>query len=368
MLNANLLIEKYIEVEKVVEGKFNQKKLTIKEPNKVLTATSIIKLLSAIRYFKRINYNGHITIIFECSRISDDACINMIEICFYLYFSLGGSTIEVRFPLIDKLNFSYQYYKNSLLFNKKLYRNEYLMKYSQNVDITQNHYRRNVEVFNDTTVSKIMTDIDCFLKPFNINEKYSEMLIEVVVEIIDNALSHSNGGCILVMKVFDVTLNDVKLKLLNTNVINISDDFLGMKILDQIEAEQNNQSKKIVNKAYIEQSNHFNNQYDKESFCFISAFQKHVTTRKESKNNGGTGLTKLIEALIEESYDDYCYVLSGRNLLLFKKEFLHLNDDGTIGFNMSNNYYSEIPSDSVYYKKQEFFPGTLFNLTFVLER
>ena len=46
-------------------------------------------------------------------------------------------------------------------------------------------------------LSVTMEDIINFLKHLNVEEKYSEELAEVIIEIIGNALEHSNGDCLL---------------------------------------------------------------------------------------------------------------------------------------------------------------------------
>jgi len=55
---------------------------------------------------------------------------------------------------------------------------------------------------------------------------------------------------------------------------------------------------RIVLEALKNHEKFFNKEYNIDNFCVISAFQKYVTTRKNTKNCG-TGLTTLIKALID---------------------------------------------------------------------
>ena len=81
---------------------------------------------------------------------------------------------------------------------------------------------------------------------------------------------------------------------------------------------------------------------------------------------GGTGLTCLINSLQRKSDSDDCYVLSGNKIVLFLKEYLSYNDDW-IGFNKSNDFFSDTPDYEVFDRSQMYFSGTAYNLNFVMK-
>ena len=102
-------------------------------------------------------------------------------------------------------------------------------------------------------------------------------------------------------------------------------------------------------------------------FCIVSAFQKYVTTRKDSLNSGGTGLTTLIKALIDKSDAHYCYAISGNTMIKFIKKYLNLTEDGLIGFNEKNNYICNIPSKESISKTTYDINANIYNLQFILK-
>lgn len=120
-------------------------------------------------------------------------------------------------------------------------------------------------------------------------------------------------------------------------------------------------------KAFKNHKKFFNENYNINSFAMVSAFQKYVTTRKMSGNSGGTGLTTLINALIEKSTLNFCYAISGNTNLLFKKDFLNINEDGLIGFNKENNYIEMIPDKKVVSINNYDMNANIYNLQFILK-
>ena len=58
-------------------------------------------------------------------------------------------------------------------------------------------------------------------------------------------------------------------------------------------------------------------------------------------------------------------MISGNNHLLFDKNYLKVNEDGTIGFNKSNSYYNDIPDFHIFNKNAYLFKGNIYNFVFV---
>ena len=63
-----------------------------------------------------------------------------------------------------------------------------------------------------------------------------------------------------------------------------------------------------------------------------------------------------------------CYVMSGKRKLLFRQEYLTYNEDDWLGFNKQNDYLNSRPDESVFGRNQYMFPGTAYNLNFVMEK
>ena len=61
-----------------------------------------------------------------------------------------------------------------------------------------------------------------------------------------------------------------------------------------------------------------------------------------------------------------CYVLSGKRGMIFKKEYLEYNDERWIGFNKENDFLTQIPDVDIFDECDIFFPGTAYNLNFVM--
>ena len=100
---------------------------------------------------------------------------------------------------------------------------------------------------------------------------------------------------------------------------------------------------------------------------YITSFQDRITGRPNDVNSGGTGLTSLIKSLEENSDSHYGYVLSGSRGINFRLEYLKYNDDGWIGFNGTNDYLNQIPSEDVLLKSPTYIQGTAYNFTLVVE-
>ena len=100
----------------------------------------------------------------------------------------------------------------------------------------------------------------------------------------------------------------------------------------------------------------------------ITAFQKHVSTRDTScSTSGGTGLTTLIKNIIGRAEQDYSYVLSGNQLILFENSFLDIEDNNFIGFNKEKNFIDYPPEKGILSESLLYVPGTVYNLFLIKE-
>ena len=89
---------------------------------------------------------------------------------------------------------------------------------------------------------------------------------------------------------------------------------------------------KKVQEAYEYHKKYFNDDYMKEDFFNIAAYQHKISGREKIVETGGTGLTKLISSLEKKADSHQCYVLSGNRGIFFKQDYLEYNDDRLIGF------------------------------------
>ena len=313
-------------------------------------------------------------IIIDSDFIVDQAILTLMESIIYFVINEWKFKVTYRFSIKENV-LGYQIFKKSILFkynNKKIIIDDYNKEYNKKTAINVDHFRKvcenNEENRKGNFISITMDEVDTFLKCFEFDDEYRNELAEVIVEIVDNALKHSNGDCILNLNVLK---NDYhKYKYVDVAVVVIDDIFIGKEIVEYIKKEDKSEyseKNKIVLEAYENHKKFFGEKYNINSFAMISAFQKYVTTRKLSKNTGGTGLTTLINALIEKSTINFCYAISGNTNLIFKKEFLNLNDEGLVGFNEKNNYKEMIPDQKVVSINQYDMNVNIYNLQFILK-
>lgn len=78
------------------------------------------------------------------------------------------------------------------------------------------------------------------------------------------------------------------------------------------------------------------------------------------------GLTRLIRSIEDRAEDHTCYIFSANNILFFKPLYMKLNDDDFTGFNSEGRYLDGIPDKTNFEKLITYFPGTGFNLNFVI--
>ena len=103
-------------------------------------------------------------------------------------------------------------------------------------------------------------------------------------------------------------------------------------------------------------------------FGFVCSFQNRVSTRGDSTQSGGTGLTTLIKKIHgKKTQKEYSsYIISGKNMLSLKTDYLTVDSNGLIGFNDSNDFYNRIPNTEVIMKEERIFPGTIFSISLLL--
>lgn len=372
MLQLEKLFDKVVSTNHSISSSYVNNKIRIKD--NYFSIKSIYKIAQHFKWMKENMSICETKIIIDSDFIVDQAILTLMESIIYFVINEWKFKVTYRFSIKENV-LGYQIFKKSILFkynNKKIIIDDYNKEYNKKTAINVDHFRKvcenNEENRKGNFISITMDEVDTFLKCFEFDDEYRNELAEVIVEIVDNALKHSNGDCILNLNVLK---NDYhKYKYVDVAVVVIDDIFIGKEIVEYIKKEDKSEyseKNKIVLEAYENHKKFFGEKYNINSFAMISAFQKYVTTRKLSKNTGGTGLTTLINALIEKSTLNFCYAISGNTNLIFKKEFLNLNDEGLVGFNEKNNYKEMIPDQKVVSINQYDMNVNIYNLQFILK-
>lgn len=244
-------------------------------------------------------------------------------------------------------------------------------------DISKYHYRRVItyEMWNNKMeiISIIMSDIKQFLVTCNVDQEQANQAAEISVELLDNALEHSESDGLIDIDVSqypyykDNNLNEPCIAV-NIAVVDFSEKILGNGIKDKILVV--NSSNEAYNRLKDINRKHkmfFNDKYGEEQFYMMAAFQNKISTRNDNNCTGGNGLTKLIEGLQESSVSDICYVVSNDNCLYFIKDNIKQDANKWVGFNKENNI--ELPPDEKTFAKSPIkIYGTAYNLTFIFRR
>ncbi len=243
-------------------------------------------------------------------------------------------------------------------------------------DIFRNHFRKVIQATDDEmALSRLMTDIEYFLKIFSVDTLYIDKISEVIAELVGNANEHTKTDTLLDI---DVTKSYIKRPTgdnvygINIVVINFSSQLFGAALHEKLcssnidKIKQNKRYNELLT-AYNNHKDFFNEDYKKEDFYNIASFQHKISGRENILDYGGTGLTKLIESLEKMSEAHHCYMLTGNRVINFLSEHLEYNEDKWIGFNNKKDFINNIPSNEVVDSCPVFFPGTAYNLNFVMK-
>ena len=250
-------------------------------------------------------------------------------------------------------------------------------------DIFQSHFRKivNVESYSFESTSRMVQDIDNFLKVCGIKKSYRTRVSEIVGELLDNSLEHSCSDCLIDL---DVTRDYEKINAnptdnfcgVNIVVLNFSEISLCDGIYHKIKKIDDGEygDKKITPRYYdVIRARNFHSQYWNEfytekDFCTVASFQHKISSREDTFATGGTGLTQLLRGLQEESDAYECYMLSADRRYNFIKSILSHNTDDWIGFNVESDFLSTLPDSKFFGNSPVYLPGTAYNLNFVMKR
>lgn len=246
-------------------------------------------------------------------------------------------------------------------------------------DIYLFHFRKVIteDRTNTNYLGKLQQDIYNFLSTFHIEENYKDDIVELIGEIVGNAIEHAKCSCLLDIDVTEDYSKTVESRIqegsyygINIVILNYSETLFGDRVGQRIERDEldSNDRYILLKKAYNVHKDFFSKKYGFADFCNLASIQHKISGATNKGKAGGRGLTTLIKSLQEKSDIDRCYLLSGNRILLFKKELLKYNDDYWIGFNGENDFIHQIPDLTVIEECMIYFPGTAYNLNFVLKR
>lgn len=372
MKNLELLIENIPPINHKKNNDLRKDKIII--DRRTFDSNCIFYIIEHFNWKIKLGNKSRVKIEINSEIISDDATLMVFESLIYLYIKKYAFNIQYVFN-VNKNLIGYDFYKMNNLFkydNKEINKEKFIKDYEKIFELTKYHYRKVCKNTSENRqgefLSLINDEVCTFMKFQSIEKEYYEILGETIVEILGNCLEHTSSDTVLDIKITNGYRNNKEYKFLNITVLTFTKEKFGEKLKNVLFDKElgYNKSNKIVKQAYNLQRERFNDLYDIDSFLMISSFQKDVTTRKNSEGTGGKGLTIFIETLIDSAIDDYCYVLNSNTVILLKKPFLRLNNDGTIGFNDKNDYFNELPNQEVVTKLKNTFNGTIHNLTFIL--
>ena len=244
-------------------------------------------------------------------------------------------------------------------------------------DLDRKHFRK-VFTYQDycdkKCLSKLMTDIRCFLKNNCINESSVDELTEVLIELVGNSGEHAKTDCLIDLDLTDDTYKSTLDDLdnyygLNACVVNFSKELFYVPLMNKMKSSQEVNERHIwVKKAKNNHEKYFSDKYSEKDFYTISSFQDKISGSIQKDKTGGRGLTSLISSLGEKASDQLCYMASGNRALFFYADHMRFNKEEFIGFNKNNDYINSIPEDGVIRDVDVYLPGTMYNLSYVIKK
>lgn len=368
--------------------KFGHLTISIKRDQLTAEVLNLImsKIINTIKKYPSINIS--VEIDFGNAKFTDKLSYIYFECILYMIFKNYDIKINIKFknrssiitgglsysPLLRLMSSPHENYKLSENEKVKL-RDTYLTTFETN-QIFRHHYRVLVKHDSSSDVfCKIMSDIKTFFSVFVSDESFRSDVADVIIELAGNAYEHTKSDCLIDIDVcrnfyrIDRDENDESNNYMGINIaiVNFSTKILGDGIKAKILSKNTEHDSRYeqVKEAYQVHKKYFDDRYNEEAFYILCSFQDKITERKED-STGGRGLTKLIKALEDKSDEHSCYVISGKNVLYFIRDYLEYNENGWIGFNEENDFLNCVPYDRVL-ASSPFFPGTAFNFNFIIQ-
>lgn len=339
--------------------------------NKYFCGDHIYEILHVINYCMRKYGGAKFPIVIKCGRFEfyDKLVYVILEcICYYML-------VERRQKIVLLFDAHHTIWSEGIMFSPLRYlrsQNDFINHFSGDLD--GRHYRKIVPQIADdkSDLSKLMQDISCFLVNNGVSENSSDDLAEVLTELVGNSREHAHTDTLIDIDLTNTTYSkegDENVYYgMNTAILNFSNELFYAPLKYKMEKKLELTDKyKLVKTAYNYHKDFFNVEYEEKDFYSISSFQDKISG-SIIKEMGGRGLTTLITALEEKADTHLCYMLSGNTILFLINEMLGSDDNHFVGFNKDSNYLTGIPDPEVIQKIPTFFPGTAYNLSFVIRK
>lgn len=361
-----IFIKKYTINDKIT------KCITVKLNKKIITGKEINELVQLLQYtvekYKMIKFP--ILIDIGNTEFSDKMVYVILECMVHVLIDVYCRQVYLVYKVKHSIwteGFKYSCINNAISGNS-LFEKNFLF------DLKPKHFRR-VFTYEDycdrDKLSVLMTEIKYFLKNNLINPQIVDELSEVLVELVGNSGEHAKTDCLIDLDLTDETYKkkpeDSDLYYgLNVCVINFSEELFYQPLQNKMSSEDISGRYNNIKEAMQNHKRFFDENYTERDFYMVSSFQDKISGSRNKSATGGRGLSRLICSLGERAADQLCYIASGNRALFFFKEFMKFNKDEFIGFNKDNDYINSIPEKSVLNSVPTYLPGTMYNLSFVI--
>lgn len=401
MKNIELIYDKVREKEPSIKKKdiiiTIQGNKSMRQGNK-FTSYSLKQLLQQFKYIIKYRYTNKIKgkdILIKLGNIDFADKITYLILDAILYHLINITDLKIivhikdlKLSTIHNMGFiGTALYKNITskeyrgYLNNKVFLRDYDKKYfceqydseKQEVEIYHRYIESNQLKQKLEWPSIVAQDIGNILQGYINDEDWIDHICEVVSELVCNIQSHTQSDCLVDINFSPVekSNNDKKYLSMNIAIFNFCNDLLYDKIKEKIELKEYSVEDCVYSMVYKAYNNHiqmFNKHYKEEDFFLITAFQNHVSSRKNYSGTGGTGLTSLIQNIINKTDLDFSYVLTGSNILFFRDEYLSLSGkEKFIGFNDQKDYINYRPAEKVIGESHLYIPGTIYNILLIKE-
>lgn len=381
MKNINLIYNHI----KTVKVDICQKPIKIKLKEERFSSNSLVYLASRFKFllnYKFMNFN--IVIDFGNIEFSDKITYLIFDALLYDLFKHTNFNIQVLISINwESIHHNglvgTAFYRSRCTYTGLINKKEFIKNYECSIYLNDIVYRRlltneTLKTSNECP-SKVCSEVATILKQYSEEEEWIDGISEVVSELVCNVSSHTDGDCLVDIDISNEvhSSNSCKNKpylSVNIAVINFSENRLFDLIKNNLKENKYENNDLLYNRIYNAYEVHkefFNDIYKEDHFFLVTAFQNHVSSRAFKSGMGGTGLTTLIEKIIDKTEKDYSYVLSGNNILFFRTNYLTLSNDKFIGFNKENDYFNFKPSEKVINNSKMYMPGSIYNLLLIKE-
>lgn len=340
------------------------------------TLLEIAKRVKWLIYFRDLNVDEMLLRI-KIDEVLDMPSISVFEYLVYMLLEKTDLRIKIQVQILK--NSAMNVYFTESLLNKYNFtfidKTVYLKYFSNTYKVNdRGHFRQSIVSANDRDISLLSQDIVTFLLGAGVNNEELRLEIaEVVAELGTNMKEHSKSDFITEIHVNNSIENGKfkreKGKLISITVYNISEIKLYTGLHNLIQKNELVNEQRNLYTALDYHKKFFDEKYTLNHFLIISTFQRYISSRKGESKTSGTGLTRILESIIDILDDDpkktnaFSYVLSGKDVVYLNKDFIKesiINNNKQIGFNESGRYLDDIPLISSIDYSKIYYNGTSF--------